>query len=253
MTELLAPLFQGPLEEYRGSLVLHDDPRPAITADRLFTEPTLLQATQGFARRFNNSDRRAVLSLWSKRYFTQLLMPCLSANLILDRQLPLSLAEVAWVLADDGLPVSLKLANEGETCAAGTPAERFENLVRGHLQPAIEALAHISGASAKVFWSNAGNVIEFILRSVARLPRPPLQAVADGEWLLTQTVWPDGWRNPLRDPIRYVAQGDGEAHRQRRLCCIAYLIPDTEYCGNCPLPAKGSRRHCAASSANTKK
>ncbi|HDZ38600.1 MAG TPA: hypothetical protein ENH62_09990 [Marinobacter sp.] len=49
----------------------------------------------------------------------------------------------------------------------------------------------------------------------------------------------DGRRNPLFQPVNYLIATTGEGHdRRRRLCCIRYLIPELDYCSNCPLIRK---------------
>jgi ferric iron reductase protein FhuF len=60
----------------------------------------------------------------------------------------------------------------------------------------------------------------------------------DGERLLSSAQRPDGSRNPLYAPIRYVdiehADGQVRPWRQRRMCCIRYVLPGVELCPNCP-------------------
>ena len=59
---------------------------------------------------------------------------------------------------------------------------------------------------------------------------------ADGFAVLQSAKRPDGTRNPLYQPVRYIElEGAAMPWRQRRVCCIRYLLPELELCENCPL------------------
>lgn len=239
MLDVLAPLFGGDFARYREVLVLRDDPREAI-AGRDFLNPQTLEALMArFRPEFVGEDPRGLASLWSGNYFVRLIPPVVSAALLLNRRLPLDMEQLAIVVDAAGVPVAFRLADHGEEFPATppNPFERFHHLIEDNLAPFIQALSASSGLPAKVLWSNAGNYFEWTLGQLAMRVESPA-VLADGEALLKARLTPDGRRNPLHEPIRYVevAEPCGELRlwRQRRLCCIRYLLPGVGLCPNCP-------------------
>ncbi|MBM6581518.1 MFS transporter [Microvirga sp. BT689] len=65
-------------------------------------------------------------------------------------------------------------------------------------------------------------------------------ALSEGRSLLETRLGGNGRPNPMFDLVRYLPQGEHTV-RQRKLCCLRYLLPDVECCGSlCPSPpAKG--------------
>jgi ferric iron reductase protein FhuF len=54
----------------------------------------------------------------------------------------------------------------------------------------------------------------------------------------------DGSPNPVHRPVRYQADPQAGTIRVRKLCCLYYLLPGTELCGDCPrLHPHCARRH----------
>ncbi len=187
-------------------------------------------------------DRRALASLWSKWHFGALLAPYLAANLLLERDLPVGLDDVGVCLTAEGRTECLQLAHAGRPLGSLDGFTRFSTLIDDHLTPLITRLAALSGASAKVFWSNVGNTFEHFLSALEAHPMAHPGVAAEGQRLLESRTLPDGRRNPLYQPVRYVqpaAKGDAPpepVRRVRRVCCLRYLLPELGYCGNCPLP-----------------
>lgn len=240
MIAALAPLFFGAFASYRDALVTRDDPRPGIPARQLLQGGRLEEVLQRFDPPHRGQDRRALASQWSKWYLVRLLPPVVAAALVLGRRLPLDFDGVEVVLDDRGLPQSFRLAGEGAPFAVppADPFERFAHLLDAHLQPFVEQLCAEVKISPKVIWSNAGNYFEWFLGEMARVPLPAA-LLADGRALLEAERRPDGRRNPLYRPIRYVPvdatlRPDG-LWRQRRTCCIRYRLGCIGHCDNCPL------------------
>lgn len=243
MIDVLAPLFRGEFEAYRDVLVLADDPRPGMPLDLLLAPAAFGDVLGGFAQRYNGDDRRALASLWAKHYIVKLLPPVMGATLLLRWRLPLSLHDTAVVLAEGYLPQAFRLSGKGEPFAADVsdPFELFSALLDDHLQPLFQALSSQVKLSPKVLWSNAGNYFENLLNLMARAGMPA-ERLAAGHVLLQTRIRPDGSRNPLFQPVQYLPvndeQGQPTLRRERKVCCVRYLLPELELCGNCPLKVR---------------
>lgn len=234
MIEALAPLFAGPFASYRDTLVLRDDPRPSVPLTELLSPEGLPALLAGFAAEHAGGDRRALVSQWSKYYFVRLIPPVVAAALVLNRRLPLGIEQLQVVLDAQYMPQAFKLQDAGELFAPTEPFARFAHLQDDNLLPFIQALTGQVKIAPKVLWSNAGNYFEWLLTELAKVVPGPL--LADGFALLQSAKRPDGTRNPLYQPVRYVElEGAAMPWRQRRVCCIRYLLPDLELCENCPL------------------
>ncbi|MBD1555142.1 siderophore-iron reductase FhuF [Pseudomonas typographi] len=250
MIDVLAPLFRGDFEAYRDVLVLADDPRPAASYDTLLA-PRAFGDLQGrFGQRYSGDDRRALVSLWAKHYIVKLLPPVMGATLLLRWRLPLSLADTALVLDEGLLPQAFRLVGKGEPFAADVsdPFELFSGLLDDHLQPLFQAMASQVKLSPKVLWSNAGNYFENLLNLMAKAGMPA-ERLAPGRSLLETKARPDGTRNPLFQPVQYLPitdeHGQPTLRRERKVCCVRYLLPELELCGNCPLKVKPGKLACA--------
>lgn len=234
MIDALAPIFIGPLADFADRLVLGDDPRPGVRGSDLLDPAVLGPILERFARRYDQPEPRAVASMWSKFHFWMLLTPVVAASLLLEHGLPTDLDEIEVIIAPDGQTTAFRLPHGGGRAIPADGFERFGTLVDGHIDPLIRAVSAQSGASAKVLWSNVGNLFENLLRQIeesgmARGPGP-VQARA----LMASRDWPGRRGNPLFEPVRYVER-DGQQKRLRRVCCIRYLIPSLKLCSTCPL------------------
>lgn len=236
MIPALAPLFIADFEHYRDALVLPEDPRVGVPLRTFLTGEYLNEVLTRFGTAYPGSDPRGLASIWSKYYFIKLIPPVVAASLILDQRLPLSLDHLQLILDEGGLPAAFKLAHSGQRWTP-TPAdafERFDDLLEQHLRPFIDALARHVRLSPKVLWSNAGNYFEWLLGVLENAM--PHADVSHGHHLLDARHLPDGRRNPLYQPVRYIkVEGQDELKRQRRVCCIRYRVNGLDYCANCPL------------------
>ncbi|WP_304526158.1 siderophore-iron reductase FhuF [Halomonas sp. I5-271120] len=244
MPLLLDALYTGPMEGLTPPKV-GPIQAPALPMRDLLTperfEAELVRFRAGYGYQSEQGDRRALVSLWSKWHFGALLAPYLAANLLLERDLPMGLDEMGVWLTAEGRTERLQLAHAGRPLTSLDGFTRFSTLIDDHLTPLIGRLAALSGASAKVFWSNAGNTLEYFLNAVEAHPMATPGIAEEGHRLLASRTTANGRRNPLYQPVRYFqpeCQGEADAsatQRVRRLCCLRYLLPELGYCGNCPL------------------
>lgn len=232
--------LQGPLAPYAACVLLDAAPEAAdIPADQLGEPDTLNQALAVYAARHPGAPRRALVSQWLKRYLANLLIPQAGLMVVAGWRLPQAASEL-----------SLRLNALGEVAAfhyphAGAPlptdadtASRWLPLLVGHLAPLITALAKHGRVSARVLWNNVGNLLEAIFSQLAQLPQAPAWLAEDRSALLEAANWPDGQRNPLRNPVHYIApllpELMNEPTRLRRHCCLRHEIPGIVYCATCP-------------------
>lgn len=230
-------LFTDELSHCRGTLVTPDDDRPFAPAADLLSTVVLDDVLDRFARSHGGgADRRAVASLWSQWYFGTLVPPAVAASLRLGRVLPLAIEELDVHLdRETGRPVAFRLAHEGTVDRGASAFRRFEGLVRGHIALLVETLAPRVGLSAGTVWTNAGRYVQWILDEIDG-PEDAPPAASSGRRLLDAATWPDGWENPLHGTVRYVEER-GRRVPRRRVCCLQYLVPDLDGCGDlCPLP-----------------
>ncbi|MGS2744399.1 siderophore-iron reductase FhuF [Halomonas sp. LS-001] len=242
---LLALYRQPPLDNLKPPMFGQPD-EPTLTASALLDRDCLSEQLARYGRSHgDDADRKAVASIWSKYHFSSVSIPTLVANLLLGHDLPIGGNELRLALGDNGQTARIWLPHGGGPVVSHLPHERFSTLFDDHCTPLIESLAAISGLSAKVFWSNLGHYVEFVGKACSRHP----EFAGAGEPLLdyldTKTL-PDGRRNPLYQPVRYLELGSETPSRVRRLCCIKYRLPGEALCGGCPLkpenkPAKRRR------------
>lgn len=242
----LAPLFVGDFEHYRNILVLPDDERPGVPARDLATREGVEWLLENYRRFQPGDDRRALLSQWSRTYFARLVIPTITANLVLGRELPVGVDKLEVILGCGGLPEAFRIPDEGTSFdeTPTSPFERFRELLDGNFEPLVEGWCQQVKLSRKVLWNNAANYVEWLIGALAGMGVPP-GMLADGERLIEADFRPDGRRNPMCRPVRYVTRENGPSPlRQRRQCCIRYRLPGLELCENCPhidRPPKGAR------------
>lgn len=242
----LAPLFVGDFEHYRDILVLPDDPRLAIPVRELITTDGLAWLLEHYRRFQPGDDRRALVSQWSRTYFVKLIVPTVAANMVLGHELPVALDKLEVILGDDGLPEAFRLPHEGQPFESKPegPFERFKELLDGNFEPLIEGWNQQVKLSRKVLWNNAANYVEWLVHAMAGLGLPA-EMLADGKQLIESERRPDGGKNPMFSPVRYVERSSGPSPlRQRRQCCIRYRLPELALCENCPhidKPPKGAQ------------
>ncbi|WP_416139807.1 siderophore-iron reductase FhuF [Halomonas sp. HK25] len=242
MNQALSPLYIGPLAGLRPPKVSATPTADSYPTSELL-DPAYLDALLArFGAQYPQGDRRAVASLWSKWHFSSLCGHGLVANLLLERDLPLGLDELHLQQSPEGQTTGLVLRHAGRPLADLEPHTRFATLLDDHLTPLIEALAATTGASPKVFWSNVGNYFEHFAGALASHPMAAPDVAEPARALMESRTLPDGRRNPLYRPVRYIEREADSPRRVRRLCCIRYLIDELGVCGNCPLACRGRVR-----------
>ncbi|VVE25212.1 siderophore-iron reductase FhuF [Pandoraea anhela] len=217
-------------------------------------------------------EPRALMSQWSKFYFRAVAPAALAITIVHGRRLTLDPAACRIVLRG-GLPVQLRFpidswippgagTDEAQDAATLPPAfERFASLIHVHLPAAIYAMHRASGVSQRVLWSNAGNLLEFIvgeMRAVREMgevgetggrhhvPSLASRAARDYEWLFEGDAgFGQTSDNPLYRTVRYVTPPSTAMPtpmRARRVCCLRYQLAgkgtkcdEALLCGSCPL------------------
>ncbi|MCV4263982.1 siderophore-iron reductase FhuF [Pseudomonas capsici] len=235
MIPSLAPLFTGPLADYGEKLQLRSLPRTDVPGDLFFEHEHFSAFVDGLLLRYQTDERLALVSLWSKWYFSTFMAPVMAASLLQQSALPLALADTGLQLGADSRPKALHLAHAGKPLSPCSAFERFHDLIDEHLTPVIDALVNVTRASPRLFWSNAGNTFEFVTSRLDLHPLANPQSTAPAREILTARLRPDGRRNPLFAPVRYHDTGESEPLRLRRICCIRYRLPGVGYCSSCPL------------------
>lgn len=235
MIPSLAPLFTGPLAEHGEKLQLRSQPRNDVPGSRFFQPDDFNAFVDRLQLRYQTDERLALVSLWSKWYFSTFLAPVMAANLLQQLDLPMALEDIGIQLGADDRPLALHLAHAGRPLPRCTAFERFHGLIEGHLEPVIKTLVSASQASPRLFWSNAGNTFEFVTSRIDLHPLANAHSTAPAREILGTRLRPDGRRNPLFAPVQYQDIGEGEPQRLRRICCIRYRLPGVGYCSSCPL------------------
>jgi len=242
---LLALYRQPPLDKLKAPAFGQPD-EPTLAASALLDRDFLSEQLACYGRSHgDDADFLAAASLWSKFHFSSVSIPTLVANLLLGYDLPVGGDELRLAFGDHGQTARIWLPHGGVPLASKALQARFSSLFDDHCAPLIEALAEVSGLSTKVFWSNLGHYVEFVGKTCSRHPTFTGAGEPLLDYLATKTL-PDGRRNPLYQPVRYLELGGETPARVRRLCCIKYRLPGEPLCGGCPLkpenkPAKKRR------------
>lgn len=220
---------------------------PALAAERregrwlstreLLQADTLAALLADFARQEGHpdGDGRAIASLWSRWHFWAMLPPFVAA-LLLHRHAP---ALQAIQLSPGCRTCGLEWRAPSQALGNEAARKACELAVR-QAAPLIERLAGVSGASPKVFWNNLGNLLEYVVAELRTRPGACPQMLLAFDALLDEPCLADGSHNPVQRPVRYVPDtpaGTQDPRRIRKICCLYYLLPETDVCGNCPRPA----------------
>lgn len=229
-----ASRFPEALAWYRDKLVLPGGGQEAVTGRDLL-EGGADRLMERFAALYPDSDRRALVSMWSQWHFGALVIPATVAILLGERDLPLELDRIAIVPQEAGLTSAIVISDEGASRSAdGDP---FARLFEGHVAPLIALLTRQFRVSPRLLWVNAAQIFEWTLQQLpADLVDP--QALAAAHLRLERRLEPSSQRNPMHEAVRYPME-QGEPVRRRKLCCLRYLLAGVADCGSlCPLHAE---------------
>jgi ferric iron reductase protein FhuF len=235
-------LTVGEYASFAGCLAGPDDARPAVPASALLDASMKAAIGARFARRFQDFEPRAALSIWIKWYINVILPPALLCDLFLRLRLQLALAQTGFIIGDDARVAAVKIGRSPDDVADADPFDRFGHLIFDHFEPLIELWSERSEITRRVLWSNVGNTFEAMLGKVEAVSGRT-ERLDGARWLMSQRLWKDGRPNPLHDAVHYVRRGDASI-RLRRVCCLQYLLPDRRFCQACPVE-EAQERVCA--------
>lgn len=228
----LAEALVGPFGHMAGKVLVGREaiPPSAYSLDRLVEAEALDSVLTCYGVRFGQADRRAVASLWSQYLFAALAIPYAAAEILCGRRLSLSPEDVSLDL-EMALPSSLYLSGSDRS---RDTLEGLESFVRRQIEPLVAGLARSSGASPRLFWSNAAITLAWSIREAAAMAEFPLDIPAADHRLFCAPTWPDGAPNGLGGALRLSAPGQQDL--QRRICCVRYVLPGIPGCAEtCPL------------------
>jgi ferric iron reductase protein FhuF len=230
----LAQRLPEALAWYGDKLVLPGEHPSAIPGTDLLDGAAADNLMARFAKTHSGGDRRALVSMWTQWHFGMLIIPATAAILLLDRDLPVELGQVGVVPNEQGRTAALVVAHEGRPCSAD--GMRYSRLFDGHVAPLIAHFAGHFSVSPRLLWANAAAIFEWALQQVAATGEANPEALAEGFALLKAQTDARGRHSLMLDAVRYPLQ-DGEPTRQRKICCLRYLLPGVAHCGSlCPLP-----------------
>ncbi|SEN93561.1 ferric iron reductase protein FhuF [Duganella sp. CF517] len=246
MIGLLAPIFRGALAPHGEALVCGPPPAWAIPVAALTRADGPLQ---GILVRYadhlgGGEDLRPVASLWSLAYLRALLPPMVAAASVLRHGFPATAAEVWLELDPHREPLRFYIAHEGASRAGTDTQARYAPLLQHHLEPLFAELSRISGLPRKVLWGNAARCLEPVFDQALAMLGPVPALLDDRRQLLELPLWNQcgepaavaNHPNPLYPRLRAQAHfTPAEAANLHRQCCLQYLLPQTGYCGACPL------------------
>ena len=237
MISSLAPCFTGIFLWYKDGLSLPGEHDSSIPGRSLLDAKFADELLSRFAETYSGADQRAVVSMWTQWHFGALIIPTTAAILLLDRDLPVELDSVSLALHEDGRTAAIILPSDGESRRADA-TDRFSRLFDGHIEPLVDHFASHFRVSRRLLWTNAATVYEWTLRQAGAFKQVCPEAMAEGRALLERRTDASGRPNPLSGAIQYCEQ-DGQLAPKRKVCCLRYLLPNMEDCGNiCPLPAR---------------
>jgi ferric iron reductase protein FhuF len=212
----------------------HYQGQSATFGSQLWTAPSLDFITAGYAREHGASDRRALLSHWSKSYLEALLPGALAACLLLDRELPLTFDSLGLQLDADGNVAKLLLPEVTLTLPTESDFyQRCQWLLETNLEPFVDGLARHARISARALWGNVAAYLAWALRLLVQHLGLAPERLHQALQLFSAPAYPDGRPNPIQRAYQFPADLEGQPWR--RVCCLRYCLPDLPYCADCPL------------------
>ncbi len=234
MISSLAPCFTGMFIHYRDALALPGEHASPVAGRDLLDREVTERLISRFGDTYPGGDRRAVVSMWAQWYFGTLIIPTTLASLFLDRDLSVDLDHVSIAFHDNGQIAAIVLPDDGRPLREGT--SRFSRLFQGHIEPLIRSMAVQFKVSPRMLWNNASEIFGWTLDQAASMGSAPPEILEEGRVLLENKLDANGRPHPMFGLARYVDEG-GHSVRQRKLCCLRYLLPGVECCGSiCPTP-----------------
>lgn len=240
LDSLLNRKFVGHLAHLQNVLTLGREDPHALSLSEVLNEDSIAAIVESFCVTHGNTPRIAVLSIWSKWYFTTIVPPLISANVCVD-VLPPCRASVIKLVLNESYMIERGIISDGlPTVVAPGTASRLAPLVEELIAPFIERFHRCTGVPHSVLWSNAGNLVEGVVRHLEKIDAPD-DAVRECDAYLNLPRLADGRRNRLYRPVVYTERS-GERARRRRVCCLRYTLPDGKLCCACPRHENASTR-----------
>ena len=170
-------------------------------------------------------ERLARVSLWTMYYFSALIVPVV-ASAARTGLVPASAIDELLCESDaDGRVVGF--------CPRAGASERrsFDALVDDHLAVAVAACGELTGFPSRVGWSNAAVVVDYAIEEARAADASDADVLRAAEALIAGPAHPQ-----LACPYKA-----GPGPRERRVCCLRYLLPDGALCpGICPKTPHGA-------------
>jgi ferric iron reductase protein FhuF len=214
---------------------------------------------EAFAKARGIPDLAIAASLWSKHYNNALIPAVLPAMTLLGVGLNASLENVSLVLKNH-IPQAIALHQISDAVIyaprwgrgavpqanrVGECADLYRFVLRSlfeHLSVAIAHINQLTRLPPSVMWGNTGNVCDYLYEELANCPGGAIAAQIDRAMLFEQSANPAGaGRNPLYQTVvcKTAKHADGSAPiTLRRTCCLLFRMPNSHYCGNCPIKSR---------------
>lgn len=217
----------------------------ATVGAQLWTAQSLDFIVARYTEEYGASDRRALLSHWSKSYLEALLPGALAACLLLDRELPLAFSDIGLQLNAEGSVANILLTAQTSVIAADADFyHRCRLLLQTNLEPFVDGLARHGRISARALWGNVAGYIAWALRMLAAQMGLSTLVLQQAIHVFSTPLYPDSRPNPVQQAYQF--PDEVQLQPWRRVCCLRYCIPDLPYCRDCPL----ARRELKAKTKN---
>jgi ferric iron reductase protein FhuF len=235
MIPSLAPCFTGIFIHYKDAVALPGEHSSVVHGRDLLDRNVSESLLARFAEVHAGGDRRAIVSMWTQWHFGSLIIPTTAAMLLLGRDLRVDLERISLAVDDTGKTAAIVLPNE-ETHGIPVSEGCFSRVFQNHVEPLIRHFAAQFKVSPRLLWNNASNIFEWSLDQAEAIGTIQSEALNEGRSLLCSRLGSNGQPNPMYGLVRHIQQGDTTI-RQRKVCCLRYLLPGVECCGSiCPTP-----------------
>ncbi|MBF9197996.1 siderophore-iron reductase FhuF [Microvirga terrestris] len=239
MIPSLAPCFTGIFVHYKDTLALPGEHDSVISGRDLLNRDASENLMARFSEVHAGGDRRAIVSMWTQWHFGALIIPTTAAMLLLGRDLQVDLERISVAVDDQGKTMAIVLHNE-EIPGVPVSEHSFSRVFQNHVEPLIRHFAAQFRISTRLLWNNASEIFEWALDQAEAIGTAQSDALHAGRSLLGTRLGGSGQPNPMYGLARHVMQGETTV-RQRKLCCLRYLLPGIECCGSiCPSPPASS-------------
>lgn len=221
----------------QNSLVLAPREGARTIACRELIEPDVFSGLiDRFAVQYPNSDRRAVVSMWTLYYFSTLTIAMAVVGLEMRLLAPIALDDASvCVDPETAAPLAFQLPELGRKVEGMSFAAALAPMLRDHAEPLIAAMVRNERVGRRMLWNNVAAYLDWMVAEIGRASDRP-EAAGEAELYRLET-WPGGMKNPLFGLIRSEQDEKGETHGCRKVCCLRYSLPGVGGCGfSCPLP-----------------